>query len=84
MRPKGEPNPKTPAARTPRNRKVHGRGRRVSGRNGRRREAPGETGAAVDHLSNAPLAHLKYEKEELVEPIATLTIPISEGLSATS
>ena len=33
-----------------------------------------ETQAAVDHLSNALLAHLKYEEEQLLEPIGRLEI----------
>lgn len=35
-----------------------------------------ETGTAVDHLSDALLAHLKYEEEKLLEPIGRLAIRI--------
>jgi alkanesulfonate monooxygenase SsuD/methylene tetrahydromethanopterin reductase-like flavin-dependent oxidoreductase (luciferase family) len=35
-----------------------------------------ETGAAVEHLSEALLAHLKYEEEQLLEPIGRLAIRI--------
>jgi hemerythrin-like domain-containing protein len=35
-----------------------------------------ETGTAVDHLSDALLAHLKYEEEQLLEPIGRLAIRI--------
>jgi hemerythrin-like domain-containing protein len=35
-----------------------------------------ETQAAVDHLSEALLAHLKYEEEQLLEPIGRLAIQI--------
>jgi hemerythrin-like domain-containing protein len=33
-----------------------------------------ETQTAVDHLSEALLAHLKYEEEQLLEPIGRLAI----------
>ena len=35
-----------------------------------------ETQTAVDHLSDALLAHLKYEEEQLLEPIGRLAIRI--------
>jgi hemerythrin-like domain-containing protein len=35
-----------------------------------------ETQTAVDHLSEALLAHLKYEEEQLLEPIGRLAIRI--------
>jgi hypothetical protein len=35
-----------------------------------------ETQVAVDHLSDALLAHLKYEEEQLLEPIGRLAIRI--------
>jgi hemerythrin-like domain-containing protein len=35
-----------------------------------------ETQTAVDHLSEALLAHLKYEEEQLLEPIDRLAIQI--------
>jgi DNA repair exonuclease SbcCD ATPase subunit len=35
-----------------------------------------ETQTAVDHLSDALLAHLKYEEEQLLEPISRLAIRI--------
>jgi alkanesulfonate monooxygenase SsuD/methylene tetrahydromethanopterin reductase-like flavin-dependent oxidoreductase (luciferase family) len=35
-----------------------------------------ETQAAVDHLSDSLLAHLKYEEEQLVEPIGRLGINV--------
>lgn len=35
-----------------------------------------ETETAVDHLSEALLAHLKYEEEQLLEPIGRLAIRI--------
>ncbi len=35
-----------------------------------------ETQTAVDHLSDALLAHLKYEKEQLLEPIGRLAIRV--------
>jgi hemerythrin-like domain-containing protein len=35
-----------------------------------------ETKTAVDHLSDALLAHLKYEEEQLLEPIGRLAIRI--------
>jgi hemerythrin-like domain-containing protein len=35
-----------------------------------------ETQTAVDHLSQALLAHLKYEEEQLLEPIGRLAIQI--------
>jgi hemerythrin-like domain-containing protein len=35
-----------------------------------------ETQTAVDHLSEALLAHLKYEEEQLLEPIGRLAIQI--------
>jgi hemerythrin-like domain-containing protein len=35
-----------------------------------------ETQSAVDHLSEALLAHLKYEEEQLLEPIGRLAIRI--------
>jgi hemerythrin-like domain-containing protein len=35
-----------------------------------------ETQIAVDHLSDALLAHLKYEEEQLLEPIGRLAIRI--------
>jgi hemerythrin-like domain-containing protein len=35
-----------------------------------------ETQTAVDHLSEALLAHLKYEEEQLLEPIVRLAIRI--------
>jgi hemerythrin-like domain-containing protein len=36
----------------------------------------GETQTAVDHLSEALIAHLKYEEEQLLEPIGRLAIQI--------
>jgi hypothetical protein len=35
-----------------------------------------ETQAAVDHLSDALLAHLKYDDDNLLEPIGRLAIRI--------
>ena len=35
-----------------------------------------ETQSAVDHLSDALLAHLKYEEEQLLEPIGRLAIRV--------
>jgi hemerythrin-like domain-containing protein len=35
-----------------------------------------ETQTAVEHLSDALLAHLKYEEEQLLEPIGRLAIRI--------
>lgn len=35
-----------------------------------------ETETAVDHLSEALLAHLKYEEEQLLEPVGRLAIRI--------
>ena len=35
-----------------------------------------ETQTAVDHLSDALLAHLKYEEDNLLEPIGRLAIRI--------
>ena len=33
-----------------------------------------ETQTAIDHLSDASLSHLKYEEDQLVEPIGRLAI----------
>jgi hypothetical protein len=35
-----------------------------------------DTQAAVDHLSDALIAHLKYEEDQLLEPIGRLAIRI--------